>query len=117
MERTNFGKYVATLRIKHNQTQADMAKILSVSAAFLSKAESGRAKPVLKWVDILSKNYALSLEETEELREIINMERTNKKEYIKNLTVADQELVFLLINNISHMSPTQKEKIKKLISE
>ncbi len=117
MKRTDFGKYMAQLRVMHNQTQSDMAEILSVSPAFLSKTESGKAKPISAWVYILSKNYGLSSEETEKLREIVQKERINESVYIKDLEVDDRNLVALLISKISHMSPDKKEKIKKLILE
>ncbi|MDE5586841.1 MAG: helix-turn-helix domain-containing protein [Bacilli bacterium] len=117
MKKNDFGKYTAKLRIMHNQTQTDMANILSVSCAFLSKVESGSAKPILAWVDILSENYSLSPEETGELRKIVLTERAKGASYIKNLTIDDQNLVTLLIARISDMPPEKKEKIKKLISE
>ncbi len=116
IKKTEFGKYVAKLRVTYDQTQKEMANILSVSGAFLCKVENGRANPILEWVDILAESYSLSLEEEEELRRIILVER-NKSSYIKNLTVGDQDLVFLLVEKISDMPSDKKEKIKKLISE
>ncbi len=116
MERTDFGKYVAILQAQHNQRQVDMARVLSVSPAFLSRVETGVAKPPKAWVDSLSENYELSSEETEKLRELIQIERS-KTSIIKNLAVDDQNLVLLLASKISSMTLIQKEKIKKLISE
>lgn len=117
MGKTDFGKYVAKLRVERDQTQADMAKILSVSDAFLSKVENGQAKPILGWVDILSESYALSPGETEKLRGIVQNERIKESAHIKHLKVDDRNLVLLLISKISNMPHEKKEKIKKLISE
>lgn len=116
MERTNFGKYIAILQAQHNQRQVDMARVLSVSPAFLSRVETGSAKPPEGWADSLSENYGLSSEETEKLRQIIQIER-GKTSIIKNLAIDDQNLVLLLASKISSMTSIQKEKIKKLISE
>ena len=115
MKRTDFGRYLAKLQVEHDQRMVDMAKVLSVSPAFLSKVINGYAKPPIGWVDILSENYELSSEETEELRNLVQIERS-KLSIIKNLEIDDQNLVLLLASKISSMTPIEKEKIKKLIS-
>lgn len=68
-------------------------------------------------MDILSENYKLSSEEKGKLRELIQTERIKTSTIIKNLAVDDKNLVLLLVSKISNMTPTQKGKIKKLISE
>lgn len=117
MKKNSFGKYVAALRIENNQTQMEMAQVLSVSPAFLSRTENGGAAPPFSWIDILSEKYQLSPEEKEELKKIIMDLRSRGKVYIGNLTIDDQNLAKLLISKLSNMPPDKKEQIKKLILE
>lgn len=114
-ERTAFGKFTAMLRVKHDQKLHDMAEVLNVSTAFLSKTEHGIAKPILAWVDILSENYSLTMEEAENLREIISKERSKSSICINHLEINDQYLITTLIKTISSMPEDKKEKIKNLI--
>ena len=109
---------VRYMRKKHNlligERTAEDIKI-KIGSAF--------KRPEVDYLDVrgrnlvtgLPKTVKVSSEETEELRNLVQIERS-KLSIIKNLEIDDQNLVLLLASKISSMTPIEKEKIKKLIS-
>lgn len=110
---TNFGKFCRKLRIDNSKLLLDMAKELEVSSAFLSKVENGKAKPPMKWGNIITRNYHLSNEESEKLQNIIYKERNRKILKIPSISKEDGDLMLAFARKLDTMTESDKEELKK----
>lgn len=69
MAYTKFGEFMRILRVQHHEVMGDMAKLLGVSAPFLSAVENGKKNVPFEWLDIIAKHYSLNEKQIEEKRE------------------------------------------------
>lgn len=72
MPTTSFGKEIRKLRVDHDQTQKDLAKLLGVSPAFLSAVEVGKKQVPKNWTEKIARIYQLSQRQTERLQAAID---------------------------------------------
>lgn len=73
------GKFLRMVRIKNNESAVKCANRGGVTPQAISFYETGRFMPSLKKLDILAKCYNLSNNEKEELRELIEGKRVDRK--------------------------------------
>lgn len=68
---TCLGKFLRGLRIENQEILRDMADNLGVSSAFLSAVENGKKKLPDSWYEKLTKIYALTESQQEELKRVV----------------------------------------------
>ncbi|MDO4285215.1 MAG: helix-turn-helix transcriptional regulator [Eubacteriales bacterium] len=110
---TEFGKFCRKMRIDRGELLYDMANKLGVSSAFLSRVETGRAKPPIEWGRDIPRLYELSEEESEKLEEIIETDRLKLPIKTSGYTVGDQELILSFARKLSSMSEAEKEALRE----
>lgn len=65
------GTVLKTIRASKGETLRDMAKILSVSPAFLSSVECGKRSAPVSWISLLSAHYRLDKQTAEVLQNAV----------------------------------------------
>ena len=83
---TRFGEMLRILRIQNHEVMGDLAEVLDVSTSFLSSVESGKKNIPEEWFNIISNHYNLSEEDKAQLREAMDLSKTQMK---INLSGAD----------------------------
>lgn len=112
---TSFGKYLRNIRMDQNEKQKDMAVILGVSPAFLSRVETGKAKPPEKWKRILVSHYRLSGEEEKELDCYMSAAHRNVIR-LNEFSPEDRKIIMKLADQIREMEQEKRDKIKEILS-
>lgn len=110
---TNFGKICRKLRIDNNELLMDMANYLGVSAAFLSKVENGKAKPLIDWKEKISSRYGLSGDAQSELCDSIDEARSISTLKIANVREDDSDLMLAFARKLENMSDVEKKTGEK----
>lgn len=105
---TPFGKFVRMMRIEHDEYMKDMAKRLDVSTAYLSAVENGRRNAPYGWVEILQREYGLSVRAAGELKQAVSDSRTYDNLNVAHLSNADRLLMRNLSENLPHMSDERR---------
>ncbi|MED1817367.1 helix-turn-helix transcriptional regulator [Bacillus subtilis] len=57
----DFGKMLKEVRKKRKMTQSDFARLLGFTASYISRIESGKAKPTLKAIRQIEKKLSLKI--------------------------------------------------------
>lgn len=115
---TEFGKITRKLRIDNDILLKDMAGELKISAAFLSKLETGKSKPNLKLAYKIKNIYKLNNKAYNDLINAINIDNKSIIQPVFAKSKSDMKLIVKLANKLKSMSDKQKQQlinnIKKL---
>lgn len=110
---TEIGKYLRKLRIDHNETLAQMASKLNVTATLLSYVENGKRTIPDKWLNEIPALY--HLDQTETLRfQQIGL-RTLQTIHTKVESEEDKILALAFARRLSELTNEEKEKLKSVL--
>ena len=112
---TEFGKITRKLRINNDVLLKDMAGELNISAAFLSKLETGKSKPNLKLADKIKNIYKLNDKAYNDLINAINIDKKSIIQPVFAKSKSDMKLIIKFANALKTMSNTQKQELAKLL--
>lgn len=112
---TKFGKICRNLRIDNGELLKNMAERLNVSSAFLSKVENGKAKPPVKWKEIIVNEYRLDKKQKEELTKSIYEAREDVIR-INTFSQNDRDMLFAFIKQLKNMDKKEKDKWKRMLN-
>ena len=96
MTTTSFGKEIRKLRVDHDQTQKDLAKLLEVSPAFLSAVEVGKKQVPKSWTEKIDEIYQLSKSQTERLQAAIDDSSAAVKIDLRNVSCLKRQMAIKL---------------------
>ena len=119
---TDIAKFLRKLRIDNEQSLGDMAKVLNISAAYLSAIENGKRTAPEELKDALFANFVLSEEQKLEFARLV-AESRNKVE-IGLAGIQDKELLpeyvdtaVMFAHDLSQMNRDQLVRVKELLQE
>ena len=112
---TEFGKISRKIRIDNDVLLKDMAGELNISAAFLSKLETGKSKPNLKLADKIKNIYKLNDKAYNDLINAINIDKKSIIQPVFAKSKSDMKLIVKLANSLKNMSKSQKQELAKLL--
>ena len=112
---TEFGKIARKIRIDNDILLKDMADALNISAAFLSKLETGKSKPNLKLANKIKTIYNLDDKAYNDLINAIDIDKNNIIQPVFAKSKSDMKLIVKLANSLKNMSKSQKQEIAKLL--
>lgn len=119
---TDIAKFLRKLRIDNEQSLGDMAKVLNISAAYLSAIENDKRTVPEELKDALFANYGLSEEQKLEFARLV-AESRNKVE-IGLAGIQDKELLpeyvdtaVMFAHDLSQMNRDQLARVKELLQE
>lgn len=110
---TQFGKITRKIRIDNDVLLKDMADALNISAAFLSKLETGKSKPNLKLADKIKAIYNLDDKAYNDLINAIDIDTNNIIQPVFAKSKSDMKLIIKFANALKTMSKTQKQELAK----
>lgn len=111
---TKFGKFCRNLRMDHEELLYDMAGRLGVSSAFLSRVETGKAKPPVEWGNVIASEYHLSETQSKELYESINEARENVIR-VDSFSQNDREMMFAFARQLKDIDNEEKDRWRKML--
>lgn len=114
---TEFGKITRKIRIDNDVLLKDMANALNISAAFLSKLETGKSKPNLKLADKIKDIYNLDDKAYNDLINAIDIDNKSIIQPVFAKSKSDMKLIVKLANKLKSMSDTQKQQLIKDIKK
>ena len=112
---TEFGKITRKIRIDNDVLLKDMANALNISAAFLSKLETGKSKPNLKLAYKIKDIYKLDNKAYNDLINAINIDNKSIIQPVFAKSKSDMKLIVKLANSLKNISKSQKQEIAKLL--
>lgn len=112
---TEFGKITRKIRIDNDVLLKDMADALNISAAFLSKLETGKSKPNLKLANKIKAIYNLNDKAYNDLINAIDIDTNNIIQPVFAKSKSDMKLIVKLANSLKNMSKSQKQELAKLL--
>lgn len=110
---TEFGKITRKIRIDNDVLLKDMADALNISAAFLSKLETGKSKPNLKLANKIKAIYNLNDKAYNDLINAIDIDTNNIIQPVFAKSKSDMKLIIKFANALKTMSKTQKQELAK----
>lgn len=110
---TEFGKITRKIRIDNEILLKDMAGELNISAAFLSKLETGKSKPNLKLADKIKNIYKLDDKAYNDLINAINIDINNIIQPVFAKSKSDMKLIIKFANKLNKMPDDEKQKLIK----
>lgn len=110
---TEFGKITRKIRIDNDVLLKNMADALNISAAFLSKLETGKSKPNLKLADKIKNIYKLNDKAYNDLINAINIDKKSIIQPVFAKSKSDMKLIIKFANALKTMSKTQKQELAK----
>ncbi len=111
---TRFGRFCRNLRMDNEELLCTMAGRLGVSPAFLSRVENGKAKPPVKWGNIIISEYHLDEDKAEELKKSISNARENVIK-IDSLSPDERDMIIAFAKQLHGLDKTEKDKWKKIL--
>lgn len=113
---TPFGEKIRGLRKKKGVNQAEMAKAISVSPAYLSALESGKkGKPSWGLVQEIIRYFDIIWDEAEELQNIAKLSHPRVVIDTSKLSSNATKLANIMAQNVHKLSDDEIEKIIKII--
>ena len=110
----NFGKFCRKLRIDWNELLYDMAKMLGVSSAFLSKVENGRKKPPVEWREKIIQAYGLDAEAIRQLDRCMYEAQNYDSIDMSHFSDPDK---MLMLNFARKLNSIDKEKLREFLKK
>jgi transcriptional regulator with XRE-family HTH domain len=109
---TEFGKFCRKIRIDHGELLKDMAKKLSISAAYLSAVEAGHRNIPPDWPEKITKFYSLDPEQYLSLKKAVEYSTTQFKMNIGEFSHKDRDLIISFIREFKNLDEEAKNQIK-----
>jgi len=101
---TAFGKFSRKLRIDHGEILKNMADRLNVTSAYLSAVETGKRNVPEEWVQILSKEYSLSREERQTLKDAYSQSILQVKMDLSQNSPLQRETAMVFARELKNIS-------------
>ncbi len=114
---TDFGKICRKIRIDNNEVLKDMAQKLGVTTAYLSAVETGKRNVPEEWLDIIKREDKLSMEEYQELLDIVYSLKKTIKIEVEDIPEQDRELMLEFVKNFSLLTDRDKKDIMTVIQK
>ena len=116
---TNIAKFLRKLRIDNDQSLGEMAKIIGLSAAYLSAIENGKRNAPEDMKDNIFKNYSLSEEQKLEFARVFAESRQKVEIGLKGIqqeTLPEYvDTAVMFAHDLSQMNSDQLAKIKAFL--
>lgn len=109
---TKLGKFCRKLRIEKGELLYDMAQVLDVSSAFLSKVENGKKKPPAHWKQVIISEYKLSGNQLKEFEECFFDALNSDSIDISSYKESDRELMLSFARKFDTLD---KSLIKRML--
>lgn len=117
MPTTSFGKEIRKLRVDHDQTQKDLAKLLGVSPAFLSAVEVGKKQVPKNWTEKIAEIYRLSQRQTERLQAAIDDSSAAVKIDLRSASRLKRQMAIKLAWEFSGMDDETAKQILDILEK
>lgn len=114
---TKIGDFLRKLRLDNQQILKDMAEILDVSSAFLSAVENGKKSMPDSWYPIFKKNYDLSEEDMDNLRQAAMESQKTVSLNLKNASSANRQLAVSFARQFDDMDDATSQKLLSILKE
>ena len=114
---TKIGDFLRKLRLDNQQILKDMAEILNVSSAFLSAVENGKKSMPDSWYPIFKKNYALSDEDMDNLRQAAMESQKTVSLNLKNASSANRQLAVSFARHFDDMDDDTSQKLLSILKD
>ncbi len=114
---TQFGKELKKLRNDGGMTLMDMAKVLNVSAAFLSAIETGRKRIPDGMLDLLTQKFSEVRSARDKFEALINQARREVRFPLTDASVEDAELATAMARRFSSMTAEEKDQLRSFLME
>ncbi len=114
---TKIGDFLRKLRLDNQQILKDMAEILNVSSAFLSAVENGKKSMPDSWYPIFKKNYALSDEDMDNLRQAAMESQKTVSLNLKNASSANRQLAVSFARQFDDMDDDTSQKLLSILKD
>ena len=115
---TPFGEAVRKLRAERGVTQAEMAKAIGVSPAYLSALEHGnRSEPSWEFIQRVIGYFNIIWDEAEELQMLGGLSKPKVTIDTSGLTPKATEIANKLALAISRLEPSTLQEIGRLIDQ
>lgn len=114
---TKIGDFLRKLRLDNQQILKDMAEILNVSSAFLSAVENGKKSMPDSWYPIFKKNYALSDEDMDNLRQAAMESQKTVSLNLKNASSANRQLAVSFARQFDDMDDVTSQKLLSILKD
>jgi len=113
---TPFGQLLRRERQERNLLLGDLAKLLKISTPYLSQLETGQRFVPDGFEDKVIKALSLTPTDANELERAAAVSRSQYTLTVsRDATPEDRALAHDLAESFARLSPTEKEKIRKLI--
>ncbi len=93
----------------------DMAKMLGVTTPFLSAVENGKKNVPKEWIEIITREYNLSEEESKELRNAAEESKTQYKIKMENAGQVQRNAAIQFARSFDDMDDETAIEILKLL--
>ena len=117
MNYSRFGEFIRILRIKNHEVMGDTAKLLGVSAPFLSNVENGKKKVPDGWFEKLVEHYKLKGEEAKKLEEAIEESKTKVKIELAECDDYRKRTALAFQRSFYDLSENQTKRILEILEE
>lgn len=115
MAYTKFGEFMRVQRIKRHERIVDVAKILGVSAAFLSLVERGKRNVPGYCMDVISNYYNLSDSEQGLLYDAVCESKTHIKIDLTSATPLKRKAAVKFVTAFESMDDETAKEIAKIL--
>lgn len=95
----------------------DMAKMLGVTTPFLSAVENGKKNVPKEWIEIITREYNLSEEESKELRNAAEESKTQYKIKMENAGQVQRNAAIQFARSFDDMDDETAIEILKLLKK
>ncbi len=111
---TPFGKSVRERRIDKEVTQADVAKALGISVAFLSAIENGNKNVPGRIFNLLCHFFDLDVDECRDLRDLADLSKKEVRINMQGKKDAERKLLLSFARVFDNDKELDKETMNKL---
>ncbi len=115
--KTRIGDFLRNIRMNRRQLLKDMAELLGVSSAFLSAVENGKKIVPDSWYSILEKNYDLSENDMDRLREAAMESQKAVSLNIRNSSECNRQLAVSFARKFDDIDEVTSHRIMELLKE
>jgi hypothetical protein len=116
MAYTKFGEFMRIQRIKNHEVMGDTAELLGVKLPFISAVENGKRNVPDGWFEILVSHYSLNEEEQKQLREAIDLSKTQIKIPLVGESSNKRNVAVLFQRSFDSLDEETTQQIIKLLN-
>ncbi len=113
--KTELGAFAKGLRIERKENLRQMAEKLGVSSAFLSAVEVGKKTAPKDWADRIAKLYNLSLSQTNELKNAIDIDNNKVVIEMETMDTTQKEVSMMFARTINTVSQKTLEELREML--